>query len=162
MVRKLIKLGSLRSLDPGRIKRWIFRKRGGGTPIRKILLQKAQHSFPKRGRGEGGTQRPFEFFLKIYPILGTEVSQRSGDNTIVSSLLAHSRLLLRRLEKSLLFVCCVAFSRRHFTSTYPRIMANMIFRRTKTNKMWNPDCSSYIHSSVFSSGTKKPGLNLKP
>ena len=38
-------------------------KGGGVNAIRKVSLQKAQHSFPKRG----GAQRPFGVFPKIHP-----------------------------------------------------------------------------------------------
>ena len=50
-----------------------FWKKGGGiTPIRKACSKKAQHSFPKRGRGGGGLKRPFGVFPKIHSNLESD------------------------------------------------------------------------------------------
>ena len=45
------------------------RGKGGGHSNPKSFVAKAQHSFPKRGRG---LQRPFGVFPKIHPFWGTE------------------------------------------------------------------------------------------
>ena len=46
-----------------------FRGKGWGHSNSKSFVAKAQHSFPKRGRG---LQRPFGVFPKIHPFWGTE------------------------------------------------------------------------------------------
>ena len=58
-----------------------FWKKGGGhSDPKKIVAdlstsrKKAQHCFPKRGRG---AQRPFVSFLKIHLNLGTQASLKS-------------------------------------------------------------------------------------